>query len=81
MQNHPHRIALGVRLPYHRCMEKRITTLEVLVDQNTKSIDRLDRSVAELRSDVDRKFMWMIGIQLTGLAAMMAAIARLAKVF
>ena len=62
-------------------MEKRITTLEVLVDQNTKSIDRLDRSVAELRSDVDRKFMWMIGIQLTGLAAMMTAIARLAKVF
>ena len=62
-------------------MEKRITTLEVLVDQNTKSIDRLDRSVAELRSDVDRTFMWMIGIQLTGLAAMMAAIARLAKVF
>lgn len=62
-------------------MEKRITTLEVLVDQNTKSIDRLDRSVAELRSHVDRKFMWMIGIQLTGLAAMMAAIARLAKVF
>jgi len=62
-------------------MEKRITTLEVLVDQNTKSIDRLDRSVAELGSDVDRKFMWMIGIQLTGLAAMMAAIARLAKVF
>ncbi len=62
-------------------MEKRITTLEVLVDQNTKSIDRLDRSVAELRSDVDRKFMWMIGIQLTGLAAMMSAIARLAKVF
>ena len=62
-------------------MEKRITTLEVLVDQNTKSIDRLDRSVAELRTDVDRKFMWMIAIQLTGLAAMMAAIARLAKVF
>ena len=62
-------------------MEKRTTTLEVLVDQNTKSIDRLDRSVAELRTDVDRKFMWMIGIQLTGLAAMMAAIAWLAKVF
>ena len=62
-------------------MEKRITTIEVLVDQNTKSIDRLDRSVAELRTDVDRKFMWMIGIQLMGLAAMMTAIARLAKVF
>jgi len=62
-------------------MEKRITTLEVLIDQNTKSIDRLDRSVAELRADVDRKFKWMIGIQLSGLAAVMAAIARLAKVF
>ncbi len=62
-------------------MEKRITTLEVLVDQNTKSVDRLDRSVADLRADVDRKFMWMIGIQLSGLVAVMAAIARLAKVF
>ena len=44
-------------------MEKRLTNLEVLADQNQKSIDRLDRSSADLRSDmncrfteVDRKF-------------------------
>ncbi|MDO8772398.1 MAG: hypothetical protein Q7K57_27590 [Burkholderiaceae bacterium] len=37
-------------------MEKRITTLEVIADQTTKSIDRLDRSITDLRSDVDRKF-------------------------
>lgn len=51
-------------------MEKRITILEVLAEQNQKSIDRLDRSIdrfdrsiADLRSDmncrfteVDRKF-------------------------
>ena len=44
-------------------MEKRVTTLEVLTEQNQKSLDRLDRSIADLRSDmncrftdVDRKF-------------------------
>ena len=51
-------------------MEKRITILEVLTEQNQKSIDRLDRSIdrlersiVDLRSDmncrfteVDRKF-------------------------
>jgi len=37
-------------------MEKRITTLEVIADQTTKSIDRLDRSITDLRSDMDRKF-------------------------
>ena len=44
-------------------MEKRLTILEVLADQNQKSLDRLDRSIADLRSDmncrfteVDRKF-------------------------
>jgi uncharacterized coiled-coil protein SlyX len=37
-------------------MEKRITVLEVLVQQHTKAIDRLDRSITELRSDMDRRF-------------------------
>ena len=44
-------------------MEKRLTILEVLADQNQKSLDRLDRSISDLRSDmncrfteVDRKF-------------------------
>ena len=37
-------------------MEKRITVLEVLVQQHTTSIDRLDRSITDLRSDMDRRF-------------------------
>ena len=37
-------------------MEKRITVLEVLAQQHTKSIDRLDRSIADLRGELDRRF-------------------------
>ena len=44
-------------------MEKRITTLEDLVEQLGKSMERLERAVSDLRADVDRKFMWLIGIQ------------------
>jgi uncharacterized coiled-coil protein SlyX len=80
-------------------MEKRITVLEVLVQQHTKSIDRLDRSITELRSDmdrifsevnrtqqdfradVDRKFVWVIGMQFTSLIAVLGAIAKLANLF
>ena len=35
-------------------MEKRITTLEVIAEQTTKSIDRLDRSITELRAEINR---------------------------
>jgi len=35
-------------------MEKRITTLEVRMDQTSKSIDRLDRSISDLRIDMDK---------------------------
>ena len=45
-------------------MEKRITTLEVLVEQLGTAMERLERSVSDLRTDVDRKFMWLIGIQI-----------------
>lgn len=38
-------------------MEKRVTTLEVRMDQTAKSIDRLDRSITDLRIDMDRKFI------------------------
>ena len=80
-------------------MEKRITVLEVLVQQHTKSINRLDRSITELRSDmdhrfsevnrtqqdfradVDRKFVWVIGMQFTSLIAVLGAIAKLANLF
>ena len=44
-------------------MEKRVTTLEVPVEQLGKTMERLERSVSDLRADVDRKFLWLIGIQ------------------
>jgi len=62
-------------------MEKRLTTLEVLTEQNQKSIDRLDRSIADLRADVDRKFTWMIGAQIGSLLATIGFIAKLAHFF
>ena len=54
-------------------MEKRITTLEVIAEQTSlsidriyhsvdrldRSVDRLDKSLIDLRADVDRKFMWL----------------------
>jgi hypothetical protein len=69
-------------------MEKRITILEVLTEQNQKSIDRLDRSIADLRSDmncrfteVDRKFTWMIGMQFTTFMAIVGIFAKLLNIF
>jgi uncharacterized coiled-coil protein SlyX len=38
-------------------MEKRVTTLEVRMDQTAKSIDRLDQSITNLRIDMDKKFI------------------------
>ena len=48
-------------------MEKRVTTLEAFAEQLGKAIERLERSVNDLRANVDRKFMWMIGIQIATL--------------
>jgi len=56
------------------------------VDQITKSIDRLDRSIVELRSemrelrsDVDRKFTWLIGTQIGILLAILGMMVRMAN--
>lgn len=69
-------------------MKKRVTTLEVLTEQNQKSIDRLDRSIADLRSDmncrfteVDRKFTWLIGMQFTTFIAIIGIFAKLVNIF
>ena len=80
---------------YHFHMEKRITTLEVLAEQTQKSIDRLDRSITGLRSDmdskfaavdnkfieVDRKFTWVISIQFTTLIAILGLFAKMANIY
>jgi hypothetical protein len=89
------------RLPYARYtvydlrMEKRNTILEVMAEQNQKSIDRLDRSIVDLRSelnfrftnvdrkftDVDRKFTWLIGMQFTIFIAIIGIFAKLVNIF
>ena len=76
-------------------MEKRLTILEVLADQNQKSLARLDRSISDLRSDmncrftevdrkftdVDRKFTWLIGMQSTTFIAIIGIFAKLLNIF
>jgi len=69
-------------------MEKRLTILEVLAEQNQKAIDRLDRSIVDLRSDmncrfteVDRKFTWLIGMQFTTFVAIIGIFAKLVNIF
>lgn len=73
-------------------MEKRVTTLEVRMDQTAKSIDRLDRSITELRLDmdkkfvrieeiIDRKFCWAISVQITSMLAMMAFMGKIAQIY
>jgi len=73
-------------------MEKRVTTLEVRMDQTAKSIDRLDQSISDLRADMDRKFIrieeiidrkfcWTISIQITGMLAMMAFMGKIAQIY
>lgn len=82
------RVALRGWTLYHLPMEKRLTILEVLTEQNQKSIgrldrslERLDRSIADLRTDVDRKFNWIIGVQVGSLLAMIGFMAKLARFF
>ena len=73
-------------------MEKRVLTLEVRINQTAKSIDRLDRSIEDLRTAmdkkfihvekvIDRKFCWSISIQLTSLLAIMAFMGKIAQIY
>jgi hypothetical protein len=73
-------------------MEKRITTLEVRMDQTAAAIDRLDRSINGLRGDMDKKFLhiedkfdrkfcWIIGLQITSLLAVMVYLGKATQQF
>ncbi len=73
-------------------MEKRITALEVRMDETAKSIDRLDRSITDLRTGMDKrfariesiidtKFCWGISIQITCLLAFMALMGKISQYF
>lgn len=73
-------------------MEKRVTTLEVIAEQNAQSIGRLDQSIASLRSDLradiadlrknfDRKFILCLSLQFTALVAMIGLLSKMANIF
>ena len=62
-------------------MEKRIKTLEVLTAQRSTSLDRLERAIADLRSDVDRKIFWVIGILFGGFVSIIGLILNATKGF
>jgi uncharacterized coiled-coil protein SlyX len=88
---HPH-IDRNSQHAMRKIMEKRVTTLEVRMDQTAKSIDRLDRSITDLRIDmdkkfvrieeiIDRKFCWAISVQITSMLAMMAMMGKIAQIY
>ena len=62
-------------------MEKRLITLEVLVSEKLKSIDRLDQSISDLRKDFDRKFIWMLSSQSAAMLAIIGLLAKIGNIF
>jgi len=62
-------------------MEKRVTTLEVLVNEKLKSIDRMDQSISDLRKDFDRKFIWILSSQSAAMLAIIGLLAKIGKIF
>jgi hypothetical protein len=62
-------------------MEKRLITLEVLVNEKLKSIDRLDQSISGLRKDFDRKFIWMLSSQSAAMLAIIGLLAKIGNIF
>jgi uncharacterized coiled-coil protein SlyX len=62
-------------------MEKRLITLEVLVNEQLKSIDRLDQSISDLRKDFDRKFIWMLSSQSAAMLAIIGLLAKIGNIF
>lgn len=62
-------------------LSERVSKLEVIAEHSTKALDRLDRSVSDLRADVDRKFTWMIGTQVATLLAIIGILAKAAHIF
>lgn len=69
-------------------LAERVAKLEVIAENTAKAIDRLDRSMeridrslSDVRADVDRKFTWMIGTQIATLLAIVGILARAAHIF
>jgi hypothetical protein len=58
-----------------------LATREDLVRQTTETMDRVDRLVAGLRADLDRKFILYMSIQLTTLFAIVGLLSKITDIF
>lgn len=62
-------------------MEKSLTTVEVLVGEQMKLINRMDHSIIDLRNDIDRKFIWMLSTQSAFMLAVIGILAKIGNIF
>ncbi len=57
-----------------------LVTREDLAKHSTDIMERIDRMMAIMRSDIDRKFITCIGIQMTTLFAMIGLLSKIANI-
>lgn len=58
-----------------------LVTREDLARQAIETMDRIDRLVAGLRADFDRKFILCMSIQITTLFAIVELLSKIANIF
>jgi hypothetical protein len=58
-----------------------IATREDLARQTTETMDRIDRLIAGLRTDLDRKFILCMSIKITTLFAIVGLLSKIANIF
>jgi hypothetical protein len=58
-----------------------LATREDLARKTTETMDRIDRLVAELRTDLDRKFILCMSIQITTLFAIAGLLSKITDFF
>jgi hypothetical protein len=58
-----------------------LATREDLARQTTETMDRIDRLVAGLSTDLDRKFILCMSIQITTLFAIVGLLSKIANIF
>jgi len=58
-----------------------LATREDIARQTTETMDQIDRLVAGLRTDLDRKFILCLRIQITTLFAIVGKFSKIANIF
>jgi hypothetical protein len=62
-------------------MIQALATREDLARKTTETMDRIDRLVAGLRADFDRKFILCMSIQITTLFAIVGLLSKIVSIF